>query len=82
MPDALDARTFEAGGREDQAPGDVRQRRAWSSTNYRPVFPPNPETWSKIVMMMTNVQNTAHDLEAAGADPKLAAAIAKAIRRR
>ena len=29
---------------------------------------------------MTNVQNTAHDLEAAGADPKLAAAIARAIR--
>lgn len=31
-------------------------------------------------MTMTNVQNTAHDLEAAGADPKFAAAIAKAIR--
>lgn len=33
-------------------------------------------------MMMTNVQNTANDLEAAGADPKLAAAIAKGHPRR
>ena len=31
-------------------------------------------------MTTTNVQSTAHDLEAAGADPKLATAIAQAIR--
>ena len=31
-------------------------------------------------MTTTNVRNTAHDLEAAGADPRLAAAIAEAIR--
>ena len=31
-------------------------------------------------MATTNVQNTTQDLEAAGADPKLAAAIAQAIR--
>ena len=31
-------------------------------------------------MTTSNVQSTAHDLEAAGADPKLATAIAQAIR--
>ena len=33
-------------------------------------------------MTSTDVQNTIHDLEAAGADPKLAAAIARRLERR